>query len=84
MTTPLKEAIGRRLAARLVPNAAVAFLVVLLVALPLAAQTPASTNPQMRHFWHVFAAYALAWTLVFGWVVSIVRRLKKIEEKLGS
>ncbi len=37
---------------------------------------------QMRHFWHVFAAYALAWLLVFGWAASIARRLKRVEDRL--
>jgi CcmD family protein len=45
-----------------------------------AASAPGSA--QMRHFWHVFAAYALAWGFIFGWVVTIVRRLRKLEERL--
>lgn len=35
-----------------------------------------------RPYWHVFAAYAVAWVLVFGWVVSIARRLARIEKRL--
>jgi CcmD family protein len=46
------------------------------------ATTPAATSPQMRHFWHVFAAYAVAWILLFGWVVAIFRRLRRVEERL--
>jgi CcmD family protein len=47
------------------------------------AQTQAPTPPrQMRHFWHVFAAYAAAWVLIFGWAVSIARRIRRVEEKL--
>lgn len=45
--------------------------------------TPAAANPQMRDFWHVFAAYAIAWTLIFGWLVSILGRIKKVEKQLG-
>jgi CcmD family protein len=37
-----------------------------------------------RAYWHVFAAYAILWLLVFGWVISIVRRLRRVEERLGS
>ncbi len=48
----------------------------------------APTSPeggrQMRHFWHVFVAYGLAWLLVFGWAVSIARRLRRVEERLKS
>jgi CcmD family protein len=59
----------------------------LLAFLPevVGAQTnPAAANPQMRHFWHVFAAYAIAWTGLFGWLLSIVRRIKRMEDRLGS
>lgn len=35
-----------------------------------------------RPYWHVFIAYALAWVLVLGWVVSIARRLARIERRL--
>lgn len=36
----------------------------------------------MQHFWHVFIAYAVAWGLVFGWAVAILRRLSRVEETL--
>ncbi|MSR22682.1 MAG: CcmD family protein [Gemmatimonadetes bacterium] len=52
-------------------------------AVALAAQAQPG-GPEMRQFWHVFAAYAVAWVLLFGWVASILRRLKKVEEKLDS
>jgi len=32
-----------------------------------------------RSYWHVFAAYAIGWILIFGWVVSIARRLATVE-----
>jgi CcmD family protein len=35
-----------------------------------------------RAYWHVFAAYAIAWALVLGWIVSIARRLARVEERL--
>ena len=37
-----------------------------------------------RAYWHVFAAYAVMWILVLGWVVSIVRRLRRVEDRLGN
>ena len=37
-----------------------------------------------RGYWHVFAAYAVVWILVLGWVISIVRRLRRVEERLGN
>ena len=37
-----------------------------------------------RGYWHVFAAYAVVWILVLGWVISIVRRLRWVEERLGN
>lgn len=48
------------------------------------AQTSPEGARQMRDFWHVFVAYGLAWLLVFGWAVSIARRLRRVEERLES
>jgi CcmD family protein len=45
---------------------------------------PLAQSPQMRHFWHVFAAYAIAWALIFGWAVSIVRRIRSVEARLEA
>lgn len=42
-----------------------------------------SGPPSFRPFWHVFAAYAIAWLLVLGWLVTIARRLGRVEERLG-
>ncbi len=57
--------------------------VLLLTPEALAAQgAGAAQARQMRHFWHVFAAYAIAWLLLFGWAVSIARRIRRVEEKL--
>ncbi len=38
----------------------------------------------MRPFWHVFIAYAIAWALIFGWVVSLARRLGQVARELES
>jgi len=47
---------------------------------------PASTMgaQSLRPYWHVFIAYTIAIVLVLGWVISIGRRLKDVEERLGQ
>ena len=37
-----------------------------------------------RPYWHVFIAYAIAWVLVFGWLIAMARRLRRVEERLGK
>ncbi|MDH5758152.1 MAG: CcmD family protein [Gemmatimonadota bacterium] len=39
-------------------------------------------SQSLRPYAHVFIAYALAWIVVFGWVVSIGRRLARLDERL--
>ncbi len=58
----------------------------LLRAGPVWAQagTPLGSQTLGRGYWHVFAAYAAVWILVLGWVISIVRRLRRVEERLGN
>ena len=60
--------------------------VLLLRASPVWAQAGTALGSQTlgRGYWHVFAAYAIVWLLVFGWVISIVRRLRRVEERLGN
>lgn len=36
----------------------------------------------LRDHWHVFIAFALAWLLLFGYVVSVGRRFAKVEEEI--
>ena len=36
----------------------------------------------LRPYWHVFIAYAVTIALVLGWVISISRRLKDVEDRL--
>lgn len=38
----------------------------------------------LRAYWHVFIAYAVVIVLVLGWVISIGRRLKDVEQRLGE
>jgi CcmD family protein len=66
-------------------------LVALLLAIDLsglAAQTPgtadASSIGGLRAYWHVFIAYAIVILAVLGWVISLGRRLKDIQERLGK
>lgn len=35
-----------------------------------------------RAYWHVFAAYAIGWGMVLGWVISIARRLASVEHAM--
>ena len=37
-----------------------------------------------RPYWHVFIAYAIAWVLIFGWLMAIGSRLRRVEERLGK
>jgi CcmD family protein len=51
----------------------------------LAAQAgDANSIGGMRAYWHVFIAYAIAILFVLGWVISIGKRLKDIQERLGK
>ena len=60
--------------------------VLLLQASPVWAQAGTALGEQTlgRPYWHVFAAYAIVWILVGGWIFSIVRRLRRVEERLGN
>jgi TctA family transporter len=65
---------------------ALPLLVLLLAATDLAGQLPGSqmATQSLRAYWHVFIAYAIAIVMVLGWVVSIARRLARIEAQLGE
>jgi len=60
--------------------------VLLVQASPVWAQAGTALGQQTlgRPYWHVFAAYAIVWLLVLGWVISIVRRLRRVEDRLGN
>jgi len=52
---------------------------------PLVAQAEELGRQSLgRPYWHVFLAYAIAWVLVFGWVVAIARRLGRVERALRN
>jgi CcmD family protein len=46
--------------------------------LPLRATPPAT----LRAYWHVFAAFAIAWILLFGYALSLGRRFARVEREL--
>lgn len=49
----------------------------------LTAQAEAMGRQQLgRPYWHVFLAYAIGWALILGWIVSIARRLGRVERRL--
>ncbi len=60
----------------------IALLAALLIpAAPALAQAGAEALAQqsLRPYRLVFVAYALAWLLIMGWIVSIGRRIRKLE-----
>ena len=68
---------------KLLPIAFAALLLVIDLS-GVAAQTAASEIGGLRAYWHVFIAYAIVILMVLGWVISIGRRLKDIQERLGK
>ena len=46
--------------------------------LPLRATPP----PTMRAYWHVFAAFAIAWALLFGYAILLGRRFAALEREV--
>jgi len=42
----------------------------------------ALANQNLRGYTHMFIAYSIAWVVVFGWAVSIARRLGRVEKAL--
>lgn len=56
-----------------------------LSASPLLAQAETLREQGLgRAYWHVFIAYALVVLLILGWVVSIARRLRRVEDRLRA
>jgi CcmD family protein len=48
-----------------------------------AAALPRYTPPRtLRAYWHLFAAFAFAWVLLFGYTVAVARRFGRIEKEL--
>lgn len=60
-----------------------------LAVLPVAAQEAAIPGgglsaQSLRPYRFVFLAYAVAWIFVLGWVISVARRLARIDRRLGE
>jgi len=65
---------------------ALPLFMLLVAATDLAGQLPSSQLPtqSLKPYWHVFIAYAIVIVMVLGWVVSIARRLTRVEAQLGE
>ena len=68
---------------RIVLALALPFLLSVIPAL-VAAQAVAGDIGGLRAYYHVFIAYTIAIALVLGWVLSIGRRLREVEERLSD
>jgi len=59
-----------------------------LAALPAVAQEAMPggglSGQSMRPYRFVFYAYALAWIFVLGWIVSVARRMARLDRRLGD
>jgi CcmD family protein len=68
----------------------IAVLASVFLALPEAAfgqgmaDADAIASQNLRGYTHMFIAYAIAWIVVVGWVVSIARRLGRVERALND
>jgi CcmD family protein len=47
---------------------------------------PVQSGPPrtLRAYWHVYAAFTIAWLLVFGYAISLGRRFGRLEREIGS
>lgn len=61
--------------------------VLVLLALPgiswAQSMADAIAGQNLRGYTHMFIAYAIAWALVMGWIISIARRLGRVERELN-
>ena len=46
------------------------------------ADPQAIASQSLRGYNHMFIAYFIAWAIILGWVVSIARRLGRVEKAL--
>ncbi len=72
------------LSKRLLERCTVALAGVVVAATPVLAQLPGQDlgAQSMRPYRFVFIAYAIAWILIFGWVLSVARRLSRLARRL--
>ena len=64
-------------------------LLLAVAAMPALAQDGAMpggglSGQSLRPYRFVFYAYAILWILVLGWVVSVGRRMAKLNQRLGD
>ncbi|HEX6749838.1 MAG TPA: CcmD family protein [Longimicrobium sp.] len=45
---------------------------------------PATPPATMRAYWHVFAAFAIAWLAIFGYAISLGRRFRNLEREVDA
>ena len=71
---------------RKIPVATMTLVLFLVLSTAASAQIEpgALAQQSLRAYWHVFIAYAIAWALIFGWVVSLARRLGRVARELES
>lgn len=70
---------------RLLRSAPMAVALIALVTAPLWAQGlpgEAMASQSLRAYRFVFIAYALAWILVFGWVLTVSLKLSRLARRL--
>lgn len=49
------------------------------------ASVPGYTPPRtLRAYAHVFAAFAIAWVLLFGYLVFVARKFRRVEEQVAA
>jgi len=60
-----------------------ALLLLVLAVAPGEVSGQGGSIPSFRPYFHVFLAYALAWGLILVWLISIARRLGRVEQRLG-
>lgn len=48
------------------------------------ADPEAIASQNLRGYDHMFIAYFIAWAIILGWVVSIARRLGRVEKALNE
>lgn len=75
------------LSKRTLRSGATALLLLVLVTLPLAAQSMPGAgvaSQNLRAYRFVFIAYALAWIFVLGWVLAVARKLSRLTRRLGD
>ena len=70
---------------RLLQRCGVALLGLVVLAAPLLGQDMPGGGlgaQSMQPYRFVFIAYAIAWLIVLGWVVSVARRLSRLTRRL--